>query len=84
MEIGLSVDPEGSGGGRLRETRLWVAAAAATAGGGAGDSAAVIRRHCCCCGACWSWIGVGGAATGVGFSRCGRRLLMEATRWLAM
>ena len=36
MEIGLSVDPEGSGGGRLRETRLWVvaaAAAAATAGG---------------------------------------------------
>jgi len=33
MEIGLSVDPEGSGGGRLRETRLWVAAAAAAAGG---------------------------------------------------
>ena len=26
VEIGLSVDPEGSGGGRLRETRLWVAA----------------------------------------------------------
>ena len=39
MEIGLSVDPEGSGG-RLRETRLWVTAAAATTKGEAGDGAA--------------------------------------------
>jgi hypothetical protein len=38
MEIGLSVDPEGSGGGRLRETRLWVAAAAAAAATAGGRS----------------------------------------------